>query len=62
MYYTAEDIYNRLVDVDRILTITGQIRFTLGDVSIIVRQKDVVGNIPFRKKSSKSPTCYIHSI
>lgn len=45
MHYTAEEVYNRLVDVDRILTIAGQIRFTLGEVSIIVRQKDVVGNI-----------------
>ncbi len=42
---SAEDVYNRLVNVDRIKTVEGQIRFFLGDVDIVVRQKDVVGNI-----------------
>lgn len=42
---TAEQVYNRLLNVDKIKTVEGQIRFYLGDVSIIVRQKDVVGNI-----------------
>lgn len=42
---TAEDIYTELVEVDKIKTIKGQIKFNLGDVSIIVKRKDVVGNI-----------------
>lgn len=42
---TAEEVYNRLLNVDQIKTVEGQIRFYLGDVSIIVKQKDVVGNI-----------------
>lgn len=42
---TAEQVYDRLLNVDKIKTVEGQIRFYLGDVSIIVRQKDVVGNI-----------------
>ena len=42
---TAEQIYDRLLHVDNIKEVEGQIRFFLGDVDIIVRQKDVVGNI-----------------
>lgn len=42
---TAEQVYDRLLNVDKIKTVEGQIRFYFGDVSIIVRQKDVVGNI-----------------
>lgn len=42
---SPEDVYERLLNVDKILTIEGQIRFYLGDVNIIVKQKDVVGNI-----------------
>ncbi len=42
---TAEQVYDRLLNVDKIKTVEGQIRFYLGDVNIIVRQKDVVGNI-----------------
>lgn len=42
---TAEDIYYRLLNIDKIKTVEGQIRFYLGNVSIIVKQKDVVGNI-----------------
>lgn len=45
MKLSAQDIYGKLVDEDNILSITGQIKFSLGDVSIVVRQKDVVGNI-----------------
>lgn len=41
----AEDIYKRLLEEDRILELEGQIKFYLGDVSIIVKQRDVVGNI-----------------
>lgn len=45
MRLNAKQIYDKLVNDDRILEIKGQIRFYLGDVDIIVRQKDVVGNI-----------------
>ncbi len=42
---TAEQVYERLLNVDKILTVNGQIRFYLGNVDIVVKQKDVVGNI-----------------
>lgn len=42
---TAKEVYDRLLNVDKIKTVEGQIRFYLGDVNIIVKQKDVVGNI-----------------
>lgn len=41
----ANEIYKTLIEVDKILEISGQIRFHLGDVKIIVKQKDVVGNV-----------------
>lgn len=42
---SPKEIYDRLINTDKILTIQGLIRFYLGDVNITVRQKDVVGNI-----------------
>lgn len=42
---SAQQVYERLLNVDKIKTVGGQIRFFLGDVNIIVKQKDVVGNI-----------------
>lgn len=45
MKLTAEEVYNKLVNNDKILTKKGQITFTLGDINIIVKQRDVVGNI-----------------
>lgn len=45
MKLTAEELYRKLVDDDKILEVKGQIRFYLGDVDIIVKQRDVVGNI-----------------
>lgn len=45
MRLSAQEIYDRLLNVDHILELEGQIKFFLGDVNIIVRQKDVVGNI-----------------
>lgn len=42
---TAQEVYDKLLEIDKILTIQGQIRFYLGNVDIIVKQKDVVGNI-----------------
>lgn len=45
MKLTAQEIYDKLIYEDKIKTIAGQIRFHLGDVEIIVKHKDVVGNI-----------------
>lgn len=45
MRLSAQEIYNRLLNDDHILELEGQIKFYLGDVNIIVKQKDVVGNI-----------------
>ena len=45
MRLTPQDVYDRLVGEDKILEIRGQIRFFLGEVSIVVHQRDVVGNI-----------------
>lgn len=45
MKLTAQEIFDRLINEDQIKTVKGQIRFHLGDVSIIVKRKDVVGNI-----------------
>ncbi|MBO4288179.1 MAG: NgoBV family restriction endonuclease [Kiritimatiellae bacterium] len=42
---TAKSVYDTLIDEDKILTLKGRIQFHLGDVDIIVKQKDVVGNI-----------------
>ena len=42
---TAQQVYETLINEDKIFDIKGQIRFYLGDVDIIVKQKDVVGNI-----------------
>lgn len=42
---SPEGVYDRLLNVDKILTLEGRIRFYLGNVHIIVKQKDVVGNI-----------------
>lgn len=42
---TAAEVYNTLIKVDKILEISGQIKFKLGDVKIVVKQRDVVGNI-----------------
>lgn len=45
MRLTAQQVYDKLISEDQILTLQGQIKFHLGDVSIIVKQRDVVGNI-----------------
>jgi len=45
MRLTAEQIYDKLVNDDKILTKEGRITFSLGNVDIVVRQRDVVGNI-----------------
>lgn len=43
--FTSEQVYNRLLNVDSITSVEGKIRFFLGNVDIVVKQKDVVGNI-----------------
>ncbi len=45
MKSTAQEIYEKLINDDKILTKKGQITFSLGNIDIIVRQRDVVGNI-----------------
>lgn len=45
MRLTVNDIYNKLINDDKILTKKGRITFSLGDIDITVRQRDVVGNI-----------------
>ncbi|MBQ1175185.1 MAG: NgoBV family restriction endonuclease [Treponema sp.] len=45
MRLNALKVFEKLLDEDKLLEIEGQIKFFLGDVDIIVKQKDVVGNI-----------------
>jgi len=45
MKITAQEVYEKLEKDDKILTAKGRITFNLGDINIIVRQRDVVGNI-----------------
>lgn len=39
MRLTSQEVYDKLINEDRILELQGQIRFYLGDVDIIVHQK-----------------------
>jgi len=45
MRLTAEQVYQKLLTEDKILEKKGQIRFYFDDIDVIVKQKDVVGNI-----------------
>lgn len=45
MILTAQEVYDKLIHEDELLKQKGQIKFHLGNVDIIVRQRDVVGNI-----------------
>lgn len=45
MKSTVEDIYEKLVNVDKILTLKGKITFQLGEIGITIRKRDVVGNV-----------------
>ena len=45
MILSAQQVYDKLLNEDKILELQGQIKFFFGDVDIIVKQKDVVGNI-----------------
>ena len=44
-FLTPEEVFDTLLNVDKITSLEGQIRFYLGHVNIVVRQRDVVGNI-----------------
>ena len=45
MKLTAQQVYDRLVNVEKIKTQVGQITFSFGSVNIVVKQRDVVGNL-----------------
>lgn len=45
MRLTARQVYDKLINEEKILEIDGQIKFYLGSVDIVVKQRDVVGNI-----------------
>jgi hypothetical protein len=45
MKLTAQEIFSKLMLEDKILEVKGQIKFYLGNVDIVVKQRDVVGNI-----------------
>lgn len=45
MKLSAQQVYDKLINEDKILELQGQIKFFFGDVNIVVKQKDVVGNI-----------------
>lgn len=45
MKVTSQQVYDKLMNEDKILELKGQIKFCFGDVDIVVKQKDVVGNI-----------------
>lgn len=45
MRLTANEILEKLLNEDNILKLEGEIKFCLGNVNIVVKQKDVVGNI-----------------
>lgn len=45
MKFTAQQVFEKLVRDEQIQLLEGKIQFYLGDVNIIVKQRDVVGNI-----------------
>lgn len=45
MKLSAQEVFNKLMFDDKVLEVKGQIKFYLGNVSIVVKQRDVVGNI-----------------
>lgn len=50
MRLSAQQVYDKLINDDRILEIEGRITFDFGDVNITVKQKDVVGNMVLEYK------------
>lgn len=45
MKLTAQQVFDKLINEDGILTQKGQIIFYFGDLEVLVKKKDVVGNI-----------------
>ena len=45
MNLSAQEIFEKLFNEDKILEMSGKIKFFFGEVNIVVKQKDVVGNI-----------------
>lgn len=45
IHITPEELYDKLLTDFNIKSVEGRITFCLGSVGIIVKQKDVVGNI-----------------
>ena len=45
MKLTAKEVYDKLINDDKVLTQQGRITFKFSNVDIIVKQRDVVGNI-----------------
>ena len=48
MRLTAQEVYDKLVNEDGILQLEGQIKFYLGDVNIIVKQREMLWEISCR--------------
>ena len=42
---TAQEIFEKLLNEDKILSMSGKIEFYFGGVNIVVKQKDIVGNV-----------------
>ena len=42
---TAQEIFEKLLNEDKILSMSGKIEFFFGGVNIVVKQKDIVGNM-----------------
>ena len=42
---TAQEIFEKLLNEDKILSMSGKIKFFFGGVNIVVKQKDIVGNV-----------------
>ena len=57
MKLTAEQLYKKLVDDYKVIGETGSIKFTVKDLSILVKTKDTVGN---RIVSMLNPLLFIH--
>lgn len=45
MKKTPQEVYELLIDDESILSLEGQIKYEMGGIDIIVKQRDVVGNI-----------------
>ena len=45
MKKTPQEVYELLINDESILSLEGQIKYEMGGIDIIVKQRDVVGNI-----------------